>query len=335
MDSTYLIDNFLTVTPGEAIRLFPFGEIHRSGKVRRVTPELAAMFNLPHFRPAIKLGSHNDSTPAGGHLTRLEVRADGLYGWPEWNDAGRAALEQGAYRYHSPEVIWEGALENVTTGEPTPGPLIVGLALLHTPALGEAAALYQVQPIKETVMSEETVQVPRPLWDRFLAWFDREPAPADPAPDPDPEPQADQLSAVVAQRDEYRQRIEELEAEQARRERLSALTAEIQNREQYGSMYIEAQAAEEAAQVLAGMTDEQRVWVLRNFRALVAQVDEGAITGEVGSGASDPNPNPIASLVAAIQAVQAEKHVSYEAALVIVRQEQPDLFAAAYPRRKE
>jgi len=159
--SEYVITDFVTVAAGEPFRLLPFGQIVKNGRKREVTRELAARFRLPHFRPPIKLGSHKDETPAGGHIVALEVRDDGLYAVPEYNDEGAAALARGAYRYHSPEIVWEGGLEDPQTGDVQDGPLIIGDALLHTPHLGEAAALYTADITQgEQKMNEGTVTVP-------------------------------------------------------------------------------------------------------------------------------------------------------------------------------
>ena len=80
MDSFYVIDDFVNVRPGDPFRLLPFGTLIKGGKKRNITPELAAKFKLPHFKPPIKLGLHNYETPAGGHITGLFVGKDGLYG---------------------------------------------------------------------------------------------------------------------------------------------------------------------------------------------------------------------------------------------------------------
>jgi hypothetical protein len=110
-NTTYLIDDYVATKTGTGYRLFPFGVIYKNGKRREITPEFASQFKLPHFKPPIKLGSHDDPTPAGGHIVALEVRADGLYAIPEWNEKGEISNTDGAYRYHSPEVIWnDGAI---------------------------------------------------------------------------------------------------------------------------------------------------------------------------------------------------------------------------------
>ena len=37
------------------------------------------------------------------------------------------------------------------------------------------------------------------------------------------------------------------------------------------------------AEILASMSDEQAAWVVQQFKALSAQINESALTGEVGS----------------------------------------------------
>lgn len=147
MKTTFVIDRLLATSPGEPYRLLPFGEIHKAGVTINFTREYAAKFRLPHFKPPILLGSHTETTPAGGHIVGLEVRKDGLYAVPEFNEKGLQALRDGAYRYHSPEVLWEGrGFEDPGTGATIEGPIIVGDALLHAPHMGEATALYQAPP---------------------------------------------------------------------------------------------------------------------------------------------------------------------------------------------
>ena len=323
--SEYVLDQFVSVRPGEPYRLLPFGRITRGGRARDVTPELASKFALPHFKPPIKLGSHDDPTPAGGHITALEVRGDGLYAITELNDAGAAALSAGAYRYHSPEILWEGGIEDVTTGAVIPAPLILGDALLHTPALGEAAALYTVEEVTNMAdATVETVEMPKTLLERLTAWFERntQPAPAAPEPEPEPDhgPDIERLSALEAERDEYKARLERIEAEKAQAEQLTALSKELQTGA-YGAAYVEVRGAEEAASVLAGMTPEQREWVMRNFKAMTTQVNESALTGEVGQDAP-PAPNTVNDR---IRAYAAEHKINYFEAVQRMTVSTPDL----------
>ena len=154
----YLPEEYVSVSLGEPFRLLPFGKLVKGGKVREITAELANRFRLPHFKPPIKLGSHKDETPAGGFIVGLEVRNDGLYGIPQVTEKGQKAFDEGDYRYHSPEIIWEGnGYEDPQTGETIEGPLIVGDALLHTPHLGERAAMYSFEPINQEVSSMSDV----------------------------------------------------------------------------------------------------------------------------------------------------------------------------------
>lgn len=319
----YILDQFVSVRPGEWYRLFPYGTITRAGKTREVNSDTA--FNLPNFRPPIKLGSHDDTAPAGGFIVAIEPRSDGWYALPEWNDSGADVMERGAYRYHSPEVVWEGGLEDVTNGTVIPAPLIFGDALLHTPALGEAAALYSV--VEVDPMTIETVQVPKNIWEKFMAWFDERlapPAPPAPPAEPDPQPEADEYAAAISERDDLRAKYAALLAEQERKTAQDALAIELRSAA-YGAAFIELKAADEAAGIMMGMTAEQRAWVMRNFKALAAQISESGLTGEAGSegeGASDG----LGTLDARIRAYMTEKKVDYIAAVTALARSEPELF---------
>lgn len=325
METTYLRDDFVTTRPGEPYRLFPYGRIVKGGKSRTITPEYAARIRLPHFKPPIKLGSHRDETPAGGHIIGLEVRADGLYAIPALNEKGEAAVREGHYRYQSPEIMWDdGYLEHPETGERIQGPLIVGDALLHMPHLGEAAALYSVEINEgDETMSEGTVTVPASWVDRFNTWLDRVTNDSQPGDQPPPPAVPDDyaaLQAKAAEVDQLAARIATMEAEAAKQARLSHFAAEV------GKTKV---ARDGAAEMLAGMTEEQSAWVLQQFAALSAQIDESALTGEIGITGGGPVSNdPKQALNAAVLAKMKEAKVDYNAALELVKVEQPDLFTA-------
>lgn len=326
-DNTFLLDEFVTTRTGTPYRLFPFGTLVKGGRTREITPDMAGKFRLPHFKPAIKLGSHYEPTPAGGHIIALEVREDGLYAVPEWNEKGEQALEDGAYRYHSPEVIWEdGALEDPTTGRPIPGPLILGDALLHMPHLGEAAALYSVGSTqKEQNTMTEAFEFPQTFWDKLGAIL--KPAPVEPKP-----AESEEYQAVVVERDQYKAELDAFKAELAQNALVNELTSKLQDKEQFGMSFIELKGAQEAAGVLAGMSPEQRDWVMRNFKALAAQSD--ALTSEIGdnNGAAVTD-DPISALDAAVRAKQAESKLDYSAALNAVTIERPELLEAYQQKR--
>lgn len=335
MDSEYAITEFVTVAPGEPFRLLPFGRLVKNGRSRDITPELARRFQLPHFRPPIKLGSHRDETPAGGHIVGLEIRDDGLYAVPEYNDEGAAAMLRGAYRYHSPEIVWEGGLEDPRTGVLQGGPLIIGDALLHTPHLGEAAALYAAEPlVGETNMTTETVSMPASLLERLLALLGRTPtepdAPDTPPTAPDPEPVAalsatvtvEQFAAVQSERDDLAARVARMEADAARAQRVERFAAELAGT----SLADDA----ELPALLAALPDEPATELTRRFRALAEQTRVAALSADVGHEGQAATGDPTAALDAAIRAEMTKNKVDYNAALSRVRAEQPELVAAAY-----
>ena len=324
-----VIDDFVATRPGEPYRLLPFGKIQRAtgGTARMLTPESAATFRLPHFKPPIKLGSHEDVTPAGGHIVGLEVRADGLYAIPEMTDKGQTAASDGSYRYHSPEIIWdEGAIENATTGEWIKGPLIVGDALLHTPALGEATALYTSHySIKgEAQMPEETVQVPKGLLEQLTALFGKPAAKTTEA----------QLTVVIPEeftiamqeRDEYKARLVQIESDKLRAETVMKLTADLQDKK-FGKEF-DGQAAPEAAAVLAGMSKEQVEWVMTRLSAMSKRIDYSKVTAELGTDGANTITDPRQAFAAAVDTKMKANKISYQDAYSLVKGEAPDLFNA-------
>ena len=317
--SEYVITDFVTVAAGEPFRLLPFGQIVKNGRKREITRELAARFRLPHFRPPIKLGSHKDETPAGGHIVALEVRDDGLYAVPEYNDEGAAALARGAYRYHSPEIVWEGGLEDPQTGDVQDGPLIIGDALLHTPHLGEAAALYTADITQgEQKMSGETVTVPVSWLDRLFGRVPEEPTP----PVSEPTVDTDRLTAVESERDDLAAKIARMESEAAQAGRVQRFAAEL----------AETALADDDGlpTLLAGLSDETAGELLRRFKALAEQARVSALTANVGHEGQAPSGDPVMELDAAIKSTMAAEKMDYVQAMARVRATQPDLIAAAY-----
>lgn len=325
--SEYVVTEFVTVSPGVAFRLLPFGRLVKNGKVRDITPDMARQFQLPHFRPPIKLGSHRDETPAGGHIIGLEVRDDGLYAVPEYNDEGAAAMSRGAYRYHSPEIVWEGGLEDPITGARQGGPLIIGDALLHTPHLGEAAALYAADITEDSNMTTETVTVP-------VSWLDRLFGRTQESPTPEPAPQqhaatavpgeTDRFAAIQAERDDLAAQLERLEAERATAARVEHFESELADTTLAQDEGLPA--------LLAGLSEETAAELLRRFKALAEQARVASLTADVGHEGQPATGDPVADLDAAIRSVMARDSVDYNAALNKLRTEQPDLLTAAYGR---
>lgn len=320
MDTTYLVDKYVNVKTGEAYRLFPFGQIVKNGKVRVITPESAAQFKLPHFQPAIKLGSHDETTPAGGHIKSLEVRADGLYAIPEWNDKGETAMRDGAYKYHSPEVIWDdGALENPADGSLINGPLIVGDSLLHTPHLGEAVKLYTVEIITGVnKMNGDTFSVPssfRTLWDNFVSSL------ATPKVER-VEIVPEDYEATKQERDNYKAEADKMKADATRKNLVEKYEGELK----------ETKADPTLAELLADLPEEKAGQVMRQFKALSEQIKESNLTTETGTQGGESSGDPKAEFNSIALNIVKEKGIPYTAAFEAVKVSHPDLFKSAFAK---
>lgn len=320
------IDDFVTTRLGEPYRLLPLGRIVKNGRITEITKELLAKFKLPHFKPPIKLGSHNDETPAGGHIAALEVREDGLWAVPEYTETGTLSLARGDYRYHSPEIIWAGGfLENPTDGSLIEGPMIVGDAFLHTPHLGEATALYSIEEITHggNSMSEMT-QVPTPLWDRFMAWFDGGNEPktvkAEPAQTPEPDNKTDEFAAkyelAIAEVDQYKAQIAKMEAEKEQAAKVSHFAAEFN----------ETPLADDndLHMLLAGVDDETAEKLVVKFRALAVQAKAANLTGDIGSHGDNGANYGVNKYQAAVDSRMKDAGEDRMAAAVWVAQNQPE-----------
>lgn len=319
-----LFDEFVNVKAGEPYRLFPFGKIIKNGKVREITPEYAATIKLPHFKPAIKLGSHEDATPAGGHILALEVRADGLYAVPEFNDKGAGALTDGAYRYHSPEIIWEGGLEDPQTGDVISAPLIVGDALLHTPHLGESAALYSVEEIETTKEQNhmDNMTIPTSFWDKFIA----------PLLEKKQEVKVETVEKIVEPED-YSAIKSELAQRKANEEKMVAEAARKSRVEKFDAELKDTKADPALSDILADLPEEKAALIMKTVKAMTEQIKESALTGEQGTPADGkPLEDPKLLFNSMVVAKAAEKSISYNAAFEIMKLEKADLFKTAFAK---
>lgn len=316
--SYYVIDELVTTSPGPVIRLLPFGRLVKGGVARDITREIAQQFRLPHFRPAVKIGSHDQTSPAAGHITGLEVRDDGLYGQLELTEQGQAVMARGDYRYHSPEVIWGDGFEDPTTGKTIPGPLIVGDALLHMPHLGEAAALYSATIGGEPMT--DSITVPVSWLDRLLR---REPEPTQ-QPTPEQHTAAstvdvEQFAAIQAERDQLAARLAEVERARMQSERIQQFSAALAQTPLAGD--------EDLTTLLSALDDDQAAAIMQRFQALSEQVRVGNLTQPIGAP-GQAEVNPTAAFDAAVRRVMAEQTINYAAAVSVVAGEQPDLYRA-------
>lgn len=320
-EKVFLPDEFVTITPGEPIPLFPLKPIFKGGKKIDIAA-IARNIRLPHFKPAIKLGSHADDAPAAGHIIGLEVRDGHLWGLTEWTEKGLKAVQDGDYKYNSPEVLWEGGFENPDTGEVLDGPLIVGDALLHMPHLGESAALYSVDTHNGGVTSmaeNETVTVPVSWLDRL---FGREPEP-EPEPTPTPEPvgvEPDKFDALKKERDDMAAKLQAMEAEQKRGERVAQFAAELKE------TVLDDDA--EVHELLADMGDQAAAQaILTKFKALSSQIVESNLTNDIGNSGGGPATDPDTAFDVAIQEKVGEG-MTYQDAAALVARENPELYKA-------
>ena len=315
-------DDFVSLTVGKPIRLFPFGKLTRSGKVIEFTKELASRMRLPRYTPAIKLGSHEDATPAGGFIESLSVGEDGLYAMPSFTEKGAKAILEGDFRYHSPEVIWDGRLEDVVNGD-LEAPLITGLALLHDPALGSAAALYHVETSKEQEMTaevekklDELSQSNKTLLEKLSEWFSAKKQEA---------ADADKFVAVSKERDDFAAKLAEIEAKGVKDALRAQVKAEFDT-DKFGQAYQGMVMSEEDIEMMASLDEEHRAWANGKMRALSAQIDESKLTDEKGKGDEAPVEEGAAGVDAKVKAYMAEKKIDYVKAVAALSKEQPDLF---------
>jgi hypothetical protein len=316
--ATFLVDNFVKVAPGQPFRLFPWGVVVKNGVSHDVQPGQG--WRLPHFKPPIKLGSHDMTTPAGGHIRGLQEGFDGLYAIPEYTPKGLRAIDEGDYRYQSPEVIWQGGVENPEDGSIIPGPMIIGVALLHTPHLGEKAALYHVTEVSEMAETQTNgtdipVVVPKNLLDALTTFLHREPK-QEPGHQASKDFSVD-VTNLQAELEQYKSELEALKADKLRQARI----------EKYRADLIEAKLPGEDAEILASMTEDQAKWVIEKFSALATQIKDSALFGETGSSAQGVD-NPAQALNAWIEQYMREKGVDYNKALAASRKEAPELFAS-------
>jgi hypothetical protein len=233
------------------------------------------------------------------------------------------ALEKGAYRYHSPEVIWPGgAIENPDGGE-IEGPLIIGAALLHTPHLGEAAALYSVEPFTQEVNMSEEMTIPVSLWEKLTSQFQREP---EPEPEIEPVIETDEFKAVVKERDDYKSEIEAMEAEREGVELLAVVSGEFAEHEAL-------KEDEKLFELLAKIKDEElRDDLISRFKALGEQADSG-LEDEIGTDEEgETETDPAKVLDKAVHAKMAEEEsMDYASAMAAVATDNPELLSAYDP----
>ena len=173
-------------------------------------------------------------------------------------------------------------------------------------------------------MSEDKV-ISKTLWDQLAAVFA---GPKDAsAPEPNPAAIPEDYSAAVKERDELKAKIEKIEAEKLHAETVSKLTADLQNKEKFSAEF-GGTAAGEAAEILAGMTEDQQKWVTTRLAAMAKRIDYSKLTTELGSDGANVINNPVQAFNAAVESKMKTMHVDYPTALKMVSDETPDLLKA-------
>lgn len=161
-------------------------------------------------------------------------------------------------------------------------------------------------------MTEDTVQVPVKLWDKFTAWFSKRVDEEAVTPAPVAEP--DNFAAIQAERDEYKAKVEAMESEKAKQARIDAFGAKLKET-----------IVNDGAEILAAMTDEQADWVLQKFNALSAQIKvNDKLTTEIGH--NEPAKSGAQALDEAIKAHAKETGKTYQDALTALAHDKPELF---------
>lgn len=154
MDQTRVVDLFMAdrVLAGDWVRILPLMETGywRGGSLKPPITEDKAQAMVANFDKRAESGLYQSNIPINiehvdtegkiGTVAGLKVvGGDGVYAKLDLNNKGRRLLEEDAFDYLSPEIVWD--FEDSRTGEPV-GPTVVGLAVTNYPYFGNATAMY-------------------------------------------------------------------------------------------------------------------------------------------------------------------------------------------------
>lgn len=150
--------------PGEPFRIMPVGDFKRGDRELKITKDrleaLAANANngRPRWHIPLYLGhptEQNPDPPKVGNVTKLEVRDDGLYAFPEWTGDGEKAVTDGAYQFNSPGVMWSlnGSAYADEKGNKFDN-VLDHVALTNKPWFGRATALFSEPGVLEKFQLE-------------------------------------------------------------------------------------------------------------------------------------------------------------------------------------
>ena len=171
-------------------------------------------------------------------------------------------------------------------------------------------------------MTVETVEVPKKWYEGLGDFFKKENGPDTETKEPEEKP--DEFTAVEKERDEFKSQLDTMKAKQEQAELFTAVKAEFES-DEFGAAFQGVGEEDEAIKMLASLPEAERAWVLTQFKALSAQIDESKLTGEIGEDADPISDDPVIAYNAAIKAHQEEHKTSYQEAINAVNVEKPEL----------
>ena len=142
--------------PHRWFRIMPVGTFERFGRQVQVTRDDIGdivrnwLRGIPDSVLPVNR-AHENAEGRVGHIASLDARADGLYARINWLPKGLDLLQAGAFRYVSPEVIWE---ETDFDGKRVKN-VLMGLALENSPFFGEKVAIYSLEEPEDELQGQE------------------------------------------------------------------------------------------------------------------------------------------------------------------------------------
>ena len=139
------------VLAGEPVMLLPLmpGGYYRWGAEKDPITEVTLQQMLMNFDKRTEIPGlvrnlplnveHDEVQGKIGSIVKLEVGDGGLYAWFDLTPKGTELLQDGAFEYLSPEIVWD--FEDIQTGMRV-GPTLVGAAVTNYPFFGESTAMY-------------------------------------------------------------------------------------------------------------------------------------------------------------------------------------------------
>jgi hypothetical protein len=281
---------------------------------------------------------------AAGWVKGAEARVDGLYLNVEWTPAARAAIENGEYKYFSPEYTeeWTHPATKVTHknvlmgGGITNRPFLKGILPINLSELFETQqGVKMTAPTPPAGPPQPTPTPPAPT----------PPAPTPPAPTPTPTPEpsklndADAFAKALSEHPLFKQLSEKVTSLEAENKVLSAAnhasSVEVQLSEfKSGAKVLSTAALDKLRVILSTVNKATSDEVLALIKMFTDKESSGVVElGEIGgtrrTGATGNPADAVKAFNDAVAALQvANKTLSYTDAAIKVSSEQPDVYTA-------